>query len=301
MIEIPTLVDEHFDLSVFFLQVLEQHIAQHQSGNSLMHIPQAEAPTDDPQWDHFHMVPEIFFQIGGSTHFSFPHQQQQVHGGELLIVPRHLAHQEQMQDEQQAFCNIVVIAYPDRLSFHITMRDGVAARIQTLKLESIRSVRSLRIMSCLDEIIYSANTESRYSGETVAALQMAMLTCMYGIIDNRHADVCIGNSKIDQCLEFIDYNLGNSELSVNLLAQWLQCHPDYLSKLFHQEQGSKLTAFINERRLTVAREALHETSLPIAQIARASGFQDPAYFSRLFKKHVHCTPLQYRQHSDLCR
>ncbi len=300
VVRVPEQLGEDFDVAELFLKVLAQQIAGHKSGESCVHVPRAESvenvsAEDSSRWNHFHMVPELFFQIGGCSEFSFPHQQQSVRAGECIIIPRHLPHEERMEDGKQPFANIVVVAYSERLTFHLTIRDPASGIIRSLNMECIRGARSRVLMSCMDEIIRASHVQETFSQDVIDGLYLGMLASMHDLVENRDTKMGISNSKVDQCLEYIDYNFGNSELSVTVLAEWLQCHPDYLSKLFHQERGEKLNAHINARRIHMAKEALQATALPVSQIAQASGFQDPAYFSRLFKKKHACTPIQFRQ------
>jgi AraC family transcriptional activator of pobA len=49
------------------------------------------------------------------------------------------------------------------------------------------------------------------------------------------------------------------------------------------------------RLLMEAQRLLIYTSASAVQIAAELGFQDPAYFSRFFKRHTGLTPLAFRQ------
>ncbi|KJY41128.1 AraC family transcriptional regulator [Streptomyces sp. NRRL B-1568] len=49
-------------------------------------------------------------------------------------------------------------------------------------------------------------------------------------------------------------------------------------------------------RLGRAKELLAATELPVAAVARRVGYDDPAYFSRLFTRRVGTAPIRFRQH-----
>ena len=63
-------------------------------------------------------------------------------------------------------------------------------------------------------------------------------------------------------------------------------------------QGSdyaSISDFINECRLEYAVNLLHDqSSLPITQVAQASGFSDANYFGRKFKARFGLSPTDYR-------
>jgi len=48
-------------------------------------------------------------------------------------------------------------------------------------------------------------------------------------------------------------------------------------------------------RCNAARALLTQTELPVKAIAQRTGIDDPYSFSRLFKRHVGCSPLHFRQ------
>lgn len=59
--------------------------------------------------------------------------------------------------------------------------------------------------------------------------------------------------------------------------------------------GRSPTAMIDQRCLLEARRALLYSSLSVAEIGYALGFEDPAYFSRFFTRHVGCSPRAFRR------
>ncbi|HET6354107.1 helix-turn-helix transcriptional regulator, partial [Streptomyces sp.] len=48
-------------------------------------------------------------------------------------------------------------------------------------------------------------------------------------------------------------------------------------------------------RLGRAKELLAATELPVAAVARRVGYEDPAYFSRLFTRRVGTAPIRFRE------
>ena len=56
--------------------------------------------------------------------------------------------------------------------------------------------------------------------------------------------------------------------------------------------------FINIYRLKKSSDLLKHRNMQINEIAYAVGFNDPKYFSRLFKKLYHCTPSEYTHNNS---
>ena len=84
--------------------------------------------------------------------------------------------------------------------------------------------------------------------------------------------------------------------SVSQVASAFQISARYLHKLF-SDRGMTFGEYLLERRLQSAMSSLQSLSkarLPIASIAYESGFSDPAYFHRAFKRRFGCTASEWR-------
>ena len=84
-------------------------------------------------------------------------------------------------------------------------------------------------------------------------------------------------------------------LTVARLAAAAFLSESYLYELFRRNLGTSPIAYLNHYRLSVASELLKQTDEPVAKIAEMTGFQDPAYFTRLFRRTFHTNPRAYRR------
>lgn len=89
----------------------------------------------------------------------------------------------------------------------------------------------------------------------------------------------------------------DQEISLNHLAQRVYLNPSYLSRLFRQAAGITITEYLTEARIQTARKLLLETDMKVQDIAKKIGIDSSAYFGRMFKKTVGCTPQEYRNRS----
>ena len=101
-------------------------------------------------------------------------------------------------------------------------------------------------------------------------------------------------AKVMVIIDWLDVNY-HHKLTIHQIATYFDFHPSYLSKLFKQYTGYALVEYIQNIRISAAKNLLHtNTSLTITMVANACGFDDDKYFLRVFKKCVSMTPTQYR-------
>ena len=71
--------------------------------------------------------------------------------------------------------------------------------------------------------------------------------------------------------------------------------PDHLSRRCRAATGLGARDLVHDRLMLEARRMLAYTSAPVGEIAHQLGFDDPAYFSRLFAKRCSQSPSGYRE------
>jgi YesN/AraC family two-component response regulator len=79
------------------------------------------------------------------------------------------------------------------------------------------------------------------------------------------------------------------------LAAALGVSENYLTDLFHREMGVSLWTYLNRYRIKQAKALLVSTELKITEIASRVGFDDPAYFSRVFRRYTGRSPRAFRK------
>ncbi|MGK5498232.1 substrate-binding domain-containing protein [Streptomyces sp. URMC 125] len=81
------------------------------------------------------------------------------------------------------------------------------------------------------------------------------------------------------------------------VAQAAGVSEDHLSRLFHREMGLPLWEYLTRLRVQRAKERLRHSGDSVQAVARAVGFHDRAYFSRVFRKVTGVAPHAYREAS----
>ncbi|MEV8020266.1 helix-turn-helix domain-containing protein [Streptomyces sp. NPDC086554] len=82
--------------------------------------------------------------------------------------------------------------------------------------------------------------------------------------------------------------------TVRSLARVAGLSESRLSRLFTAQFGTSVMAHVEERRMDVACRLLRLSSLPVRDVARQVGYNDPLYFSTRFRRALGCSPSAYR-------
>lgn len=84
------------------------------------------------------------------------------------------------------------------------------------------------------------------------------------------------------------------DLSLDKLSTRFFLSREHISRRFKQKVGMTLSSYVIQLRINQAKQWLIETDEKMYSIALKLGYQDEIYFSKLFKKHVGKTPIEYR-------
>ncbi|MGE4583137.1 MAG: helix-turn-helix domain-containing protein [Sphaerochaeta sp.] len=78
------------------------------------------------------------------------------------------------------------------------------------------------------------------------------------------------------------------------LAEAINVSEDYLTRIFRKELGLSPWDYLNRHRICLATALLRQTTLTINEVASQTGFQDQAYFCRVFRKIKGMAPTKIR-------
>jgi AraC-like DNA-binding protein len=99
--------------------------------------------------------------------------------------------------------------------------------------------------------------------------------------------------RIGQCIAFMREHL-NQPLQVATLAAKACTSPSHFFVLFKRVTGSPPIDYFIRLRMERACRLLEAGSWHVKEVAAALGYDDPFYFSRVFKSTVHVPPSEYR-------
>ena len=100
---------------------------------------------------------------------------------------------------------------------------------------------------------------------------------------------------IFQARDYIDSHFSNPELLLEEVAASVNLSPSHFSMVFGRETGESFKNYLTRIRIERAKELLCTTNLKCSEIAYQSGYNDPHYFSYVFKKNVGTPPQEFRR------
>ena len=78
------------------------------------------------------------------------------------------------------------------------------------------------------------------------------------------------------------------------IEELVHLNQDHINREFKKQTGYTLMEYVQHYRILMAKKMLRETTLSISEISIRTGYDSPAYFSKIFKKQTERTPLEYR-------
>jgi len=227
--------------------------------------------------------------IGGHGHVIVDGREHHLHAGELLIIPRHSTHRYWAAEDSpwsiywMHFLGEEADYYLDRIP---GPGQPVPVDIST-QTEAIRLFRD-----CLDTL------ESGYALPTlIYAAQSARHILSLLLFRNPSFPVELRAGQrqlqLEGTLEFMRARI-SEPVRLEEFANHAGLSVSYFSDLFREQTGHSPMAHFTQLKIRQACRLLDLTVKPVKVVAIETGYSDPYYFSRVFKKIMGISPDKYR-------
>ncbi|WP_068112960.1 arabinose operon transcriptional regulator AraC [Tropicimonas marinistellae] len=128
---------------------------------------------------------------------------------------------------------------------------------------------------------------------------------------NRLEHILLSAARIDQATKAVPINMDervlaacnlitenlHKPLTVAQIADHVCLSPSRLSHLFRSYVGTGLLQWRDAQRVQYAMQMLRITNEPIKSLSVMVGYEDPLYFSRVFRRHAGMSPRTFRERS----
>lgn len=246
---------------------------------------------------------QVLYLTQGHADVQIDHVQQTLHAPCVMLIPAGHVHGFRFSQDtdgpvvtamQKALESVAAVTMPPLLD-----------TIRTPRLLSLQS--EMRYIDQLMPLFRALEQESHTSAEgQVAAgtsLLLALMVQVHRISKlsdttetQTHYSISRKARQIEKFRSLIDKHF-RTEHSLQAYANQLGVTVGQLSRLCREVLGKSSLQVINDRLIQEAQRELVYTALPIKQLACELGFEDDAYFSRFFRKHIGVTPKAYRARS----
>ncbi|MCM3439471.1 AraC family transcriptional regulator [Metabacillus halosaccharovorans] len=166
---------------------------------------------------------------------------------------------------------------------------------------------SSRFLHLLEGMMFEYNKEnSCYS--TLIRLQLVELLIILSRQYNERKSRCMQplskqddiNILIQRICGYLTRNF-DQKISIQTLCHLFNISPRHLNRLFKQETGQTIIEMVHNIRIEKAKQYLIETDEKVINVAIRVGYEDPAFFSRLFRRIVGSSPGKFKASSYITR
>ena len=138
------------------------------------------------------------------------------------------------------------------------------------------------------DILTAAGQKDSFSEAARKLLQKALSTRQESTGDMRY------NHVISQAEKYVRDNFCDPNISLISAARHVGMSAAHFSTVFSQTTGRPFITYLTAMRLERAKELLTKSSMKLADIAMEIGYNEPNYFSHVFRKYEGMTPKEYR-------
>lgn len=236
---------------------------------------------------------------GGSEHIlsTLHDMQSQYHteeGSDSVILQAESAIQEMIRNGDQAGTQKLLDELLGYLYFH-NSDDLATVKARSIALLVVLSRSMIAAGADAQAVIGNSSDDLQRLGALeeiddirnwLAGAMQRFLAC-FDQVEYRQDDL------IYKTMRYIRDNWQQS-LSLEQIAGHVYLSKSYLSSLFRQKTGMRLTWYINKVRVEKSKELLAQSNISLAAVAHECCFQDQSYFTKVFRAHTGMSPKQFR-------
>jgi two-component system response regulator YesN len=100
---------------------------------------------------------------------------------------------------------------------------------------------------------------------------------------------------LEKIIESLHKEYGHHELCLDSMADRMNISKGYLSQFFKEQTGVNFSEYLEDLRMTHAKELLEKTDLPVYEIAQQVGYSSSNTFCRAFKRIHAVSTTEFRK------
>jgi AraC-like DNA-binding protein len=228
----------------------------------------------------------LLYSLGGKGYIETEKSKYELAPDQFIIIPPHRFHRYQAD-----------IHDPWTLYWVHFSSNKLAELSQEFKVEQFHAPTNLHYNEKIFEIwveMYSS-LASGYSTRSVGYANF----CLYRFLSffffpNNKYKIPDQATPIDKSIEYMKANI-DKKLTAEEIAELFQYSSSHYNAIFRKTTGLSPINYFIKMKIHYACQMLSQSELKIKEIAGKIGYDDPYYFSRLFKQFMNKSPKEYRK------
>lgn len=160
---------------------------------------------------------------------------------------------------------------------------------------------SIRFLHLLEGMMYECMKENSCFSTLIRLQLVELLILLSRIYNERNSRTVrsqmIANDSqilIQRICGYLSRNY-DQKISIQNLCHLFNISSRHLNRLFKQETGYTIVEMVHKIRIEKAKQFLIESNDKVINVALKVGYDDPAFFSKLFRRVVGCPPGKYKE------
>lgn len=210
--------------------------------------------------------------LGGERTFYFDNKKIKVEGNTIVYFPK--GSNYTIKEQASFDCYAINFEMPDAAifaPFSFKVKNAGAY------IESFKQARR-----------HQAQKQTGYD----AKIKSELFNIIYNM-QSEHQIPYASSKVIEPAVNYIHQNYYKENISIPHLADLCGISSVYLRNIFTKKYAVSPVKYINDLKMTRAKELLSSQFYTVREVCFLSGYHDESYFSREFKKHFDITPSEY--------
>lgn len=130
--------------------------------------------------------------------------------------------------------------------------------------------------------------------QTLSGMMEQLYAFIAQICDFLDASRSASKTVIERAKAYMEGHFSDSALTLDEVAGVVGMSPNYFSALFKQTEGQSFINYLTQIRLNHAKRLLESGDQRSCEVSYQCGYENPTYFSTIFKRRVGMSPSEYR-------
>lgn len=142
----------------------------------------------------------------------------------------------------------------------------------------------------------SANPEASECSEQLIKVYLTefLLLLLRENAQNERVKAKIDENTFDRIVKFLEENIAEN-VSLSDVASFMHISQSTVKKFFKENTGKGFVTYFTEMKMKEAKRLFREYSKNVAEVAQKLGYNDSAYFARVFRRVTHLSPSEYKK------